>query len=120
MAILHYQLTRDEVLRSVLRRRMLSPGRLILGGILLVGGVTLLALPLHAADTGAFLILFVLFMNGLLYVILRRAVDKATWLTAPTTLEYGEAGITLDAGGMRHELKWNAFGRWKRTPPHLL
>jgi len=120
MTTIHYQLTRKEAMRSIMRRRMFSPLRLWIQGLFILAGLALFTLPGPAPDVGFFLIVLMIAMNVLSYLALSKVVDKAPWVTAPATLTYSDSRIAIEAGDIRQEYGWSAFGRWERTREHFL
>jgi hypothetical protein len=72
----------------------------------------------EARIVGIAFIAFVAATPVLFYFAIARVISGAPWLTAPTTLEFDDAGVRIAAGDVRTELPWYAFRAWSRGREH--
>jgi len=117
-----YQMSLEESLRTGFRRKMLRSRFLIRLALLLLGGVLLMVASGGRGVFfyfGLFAIGFTLLVPIRLNLVLRRILTKYPWLTAPTTLTFGESGIAVAAPDFRSELGWSHFRSWAQSDAYV-
>jgi hypothetical protein len=114
-----YQLTRDELVSSAFRRKVMRPRFLALLAILLLAGFAMLAMGDVLVYVGAFCIAYAFLAPLQLFLALDRFVKGTAWLTAPTTVDFDETGLTISAPGHRFQLAWPSFHSWWETERHV-
>jgi hypothetical protein len=119
VASVRYQLTSGEAVGTAFRRRMLGAPRLALNAFMLVVGVALVLAVPEGRIVGVALIVFVVATPILFYFAIARVISGTPWLTAPTTLEFDDAGVRLAAGDAHLALPWSAFRAWSRGREHI-
>ncbi len=114
MGTVRYQLTRDELLATAVRRKLFKRSTVVLDAILVASGLVLVTLPspqpAYAPVLGRFVLVLVPLLYALRYLVIRRLVARLTWLTQPTTLEFGPDGLGFAAGDIRSQVGARAAG----------
>jgi hypothetical protein len=119
LATVRYQLAQAEAVGAAFRRRMARPA---LWGFEALLVLVALGLALAGPSASAYAIIFLVIAVAqpfLMYAALSAAVGRVPWLTAPTTLEFDDAGIRMSMGDVANEMRWSVFARWTRTREHF-
>lgn len=119
MPTIQYQLTHNEVVGTAFRRRMARPSVWVFMGTLAVVALALALMGRPAIDAAPYFLGIAAVFPFAMYFGLSTAISRAPWLTAPTTLEFDDAGVRMKMGDLGQEMPWRIFLRWSRSPEHL-
>jgi YcxB-like protein len=119
MNTVNFQMSLDEHLRTGFQRKIRRPRFLIAIASVFTCGVFLLMSGGMFSYVGVFFMAYAVISPVQLYFGIYRVLTKCRWFTAPTTLTFGESGITVAAPDYRSELGWSQFRSWSQTTGYL-
>jgi hypothetical protein len=114
-----YQMQFEEVVRTGFRRKLLRPRFLTSIAIIFVVGVVLLIAGDSAVYVGIFCLAYAVFAPLQLYFAIQRLIRQCAWFTAPTTLGFSDAGVTVTAPDYHTEMAWSGFRSCSQTRDHF-
>jgi hypothetical protein len=111
-ATITFQLSREEVARTLWRRIVSRPRYLQSVGLFLALGLVALAAGGDFTIAGTLLVAYAVVRPLVAWQVISRAVGASSLLTDRRTVEFGPPGITASGSDWKISLPWRHFKAW--------